>query len=122
LLALGTMAMPGAEELIEARVLVRPAYLAIFGSLTAYWGGRELRIRREFELLHLLGQPPNFRRASESTSSEALDRLRELDHAHHAFLVMEREASCAVYSSGLSAHPVTPLTEAAREMLLGAPD
>jgi hypothetical protein len=95
-----------AEPLFEwNRFLLRPIYLLVLGYMMAYWGGREIKLKRQLNLLKEVTGLANPRFGIEHTLGSVMKRLRafydaercllvwsDLGGADHQLLTVERDA------------------------------
>jgi len=70
------------------RFLLRPVYLLVLGYMMAYWGGRELRLKRRLSLLKEITQLSNPRFGVSQTVGSMLQRLQAFYDADFCSLVM----------------------------------
>ena len=69
------------------RFLLRPTYLFVLGYMMAYWGGREIRLKRELNLLREVSGLANPRFGLAHTLGSVMRRLRVFYEAENCLLV-----------------------------------
>lgn len=70
------------------RFLLRPVYLLTLGYMTAYWGGGEIRLKRQLSLLRGVTRLSNPRFDVGYTIGSMLLKLREFYDADHCLIVL----------------------------------
>jgi signal transduction histidine kinase len=70
------------------RFLLRPIYLLVLGYMMAYWGGREIRLKRRLSLLREMGTLSNPRAGVGHTAASVLARLQAFYDADDCSLVL----------------------------------
>ena len=106
-------------------LVTRPVFLLVLGYMTAYWGGRELLMRRRLRLLRDLAGAANPRLGIDHARDQGLHRVLEFFGAAACVLVTPRGASdeLVMYrldAGGRRALP-QPLTAQSAQALLGLP-
>jgi signal transduction histidine kinase len=93
------------------RFLLRPIYLFVLGYMMAYWGGRELTLKRELNLLRELSGLANPRFGLAYTLGSIMRRLRAFYGAESCLLVWSESREAGHYlltstrgDAGQSAH------------------
>jgi len=117
-------ARPGAKFDFDDLV-TRPVFLLVLGYMTAYWGGKELLMRRRLRLLRELAGAANPRLGIDHARDHGLYRVLEFFDATACVLVSPRAGSdeLVMYrldGGGRRALP-QPLTAQAAQALLGLP-
>jgi signal transduction histidine kinase len=74
------------------RIILRPVYLLALGYMIAFWGGHELRLKRQLLLLHNLSRVRNPRVGLEFTVVDGLRKLREFYGADHCVLITQKRS------------------------------
>ena len=80
---------PGARFEFD-ELVTRPVFLLVVGYMTAYWGGKELLMRRRLRLLRALAAVANPRLGIEHARDQGLQRLLEFFDASACVLVSAR--------------------------------
>ncbi|HET7361990.1 MAG TPA: histidine kinase [Burkholderiales bacterium] len=106
-------------------LVTRPVFLLVLGYMTAYWGGKELLMRRRLRLLRDLAAVANPRLGIDHARDQGLLRMLEAFDVSSCVLVSPRGTSneLVMYrldAGGRRALP-QPLTAEAAEALLGLP-
>jgi signal transduction histidine kinase len=105
--------------------LTRPVYLLILGYMMAYWGGKELSMRRRLRLLRDVGAIANPRLGAEHALEQSLRRVHEFFDARACVLVCPRAApgEFMMYriATGARRTLVEPLSAESAAPLLGLP-
>ena len=84
----GTLFAPPGDSFELNRTVIRTVYLLALGWMMAFWGGRELGLRRRLELLGSVGQEWNPRLGVERVIFSNLERLLAPLSAREALLVV----------------------------------
>lgn len=79
------------------RFLLRPIYLFVLGYMMAYWGGRELKLKRELNLLRELSGLANPRFGLAYTLDSIMRRLRAFYGAERCLLVWSELSEAGHY-------------------------
>ena len=79
------------------RFLLRPTYLLVLGYMMAYWGGREIRLKRQLSLLREVTGLSNPRLGVTHTLGAAMLRLRSFYDAETCMLVWSDEKTSNHY-------------------------
>jgi signal transduction histidine kinase len=106
-------------------LVTRPVFLLVLGYMTAYWGGKELLMRRRLRLLRDLAAAANPRLGIDHARDQGLHRVLEFFGAASCVLVSPRGTGneLVMYrldAGGRRALP-QPLTAEAAQALLGLP-
>ncbi len=112
---------PGARFDFD-ELVTRPVFLLVVGYMTAYWGGKELLMRRRLRLLRALAAVANPRLGIEHARDQGLQRLLEFFDASACVLVSAREPGdeLVMYrldAGGRSALPQRLTAESAHTLL-----
>lgn len=106
-------------------LVTRPVFLLVLGYMTAYWGGRELLMRRRLRLLRDLAEAANPRLGIDHARDQGLYRVLEFFDAASCVLVSPRGESRDLVMYRLDAGGrralAQPLTTQCAEALLGLP-
>ena len=88
-----------ANEFQLSRFLLRPVYLLVLGYMIAYWGGQELRLRRQLELLKDVTVTLNPRFGTHHLMGHVVRMLREFYGARVCLLLLSEQGtdSCLVF-------------------------
>ena len=88
-----------AHELQLSRFILRPAYLLVLGYMIADWGGQELKLRRQLELLKDVTVTLNPRFGTHHLMGHVIKRLREFYGARVCLLLLSEQStdSCLVF-------------------------
>ena len=70
------------------RFLLRPTYLLVLGYMMAYWGGREIRLKRRLSLLKEITTLSNTRLGVDQTAGSTLKQLQAFYDADDCSLVL----------------------------------
>ena len=90
-----------ADEFEFSRFLLRPLYLLVLGYMIAVWGGRELRLRRQLELLKDVTVTLNPRFGTNHLIVHVVRMLREFYEARACVLLADDgEDSCLLFRAG----------------------
>ena len=116
-------ARPGANDFDD--LVTRPVFLLVLGYMTAYWGGKELLMRRRLRVLRELASAANPRLGIDHARDQGLYRVLEFFDATACVLVSPRAGSDELVmhrldGGGRRAQP-QPLTTQAAQALLGLP-
>jgi signal transduction histidine kinase len=84
----GYATAPAGPDFELNRFLLRPVYLLVLGYMIAYWGGREIRLKRRLSLLKEITNLSNPRFDVGQTVGSMLRKLRALYDADDCSLVM----------------------------------
>ena len=79
------------------RFLLRPTYLLVLGYMMAYWGGREVRLKRQLSLLREVTALANPRLGVTHTLGSVTKRLLDFYDAETCMLVWSEEPSSKHY-------------------------
>lgn len=127
-LSLGMLATPWSGDFDLTRLMIRPVYLLTLGYMLAYWGGHEVRLKRQLLLLQAINHTRNPRLGVQITIADSLQRLREFYGADRCFLVTTNNAGkprYAMYASCAgddAARFDADISDAVGELLLAQPD
>ncbi len=88
ILIVGYLVIPTGHEFAWSRFLLRPIFLLVVGYLVAYWGGSELKLKRQLLLLKEIGSLSNPRFGVDRTVGYVMERLREFFGADACLIVM----------------------------------
>jgi len=106
-------------------LVTRPVFLLVLGYMTAYWGGKELLMRRRLRLLRDLAEAANPRLGIDHARDQGLHRLLEFFGARSCVLVSPRGESAELVMYRLDARGrralPQPLTAESAQALLGLP-
>jgi len=106
-------------------LVTRPVFLLVLGYMTAYWGGKELLMRRRLRLLRALAAVANPRLGIEHTRDQGLHRVLEFFGAASCVLVSPSGTGSELVMYRLDAGGrralAQPLTAEAAQALLGLP-
>ncbi|HEX7175526.1 MAG TPA: histidine kinase [Pyrinomonadaceae bacterium] len=112
------------NEFQLSRFLLRPVYLLVLGYMIAYWGGRELRLRRQLELLRDVTVTLNPRFGTHHLIGHVVKVLRDFYKARVCLLLLVEEGgdSCLLFRAeagvGGGAAPAERVpAEAVRDLL-----
>jgi len=84
----GYATAPAGPDFALNRFLLRPVYLLVLGYMMAYWGGREIRLKRRLSLLREMGTLSNPRAGVSHTAGSVLARLQAFYDADDCSLVL----------------------------------
>lgn len=124
----GYATAPAGRDFELNRFLLRPVYLLVLGYMMAYWGGREIRLKRRLSLLKEMGTHSNPRAGVSHTVGATLRRLQAFYDADDCSLVLRdpRRGGARLYrlARGRSAESVRGerLPPALERLLLSPPD
>ena len=116
--------MVEADDFQLSRFLIRPACLLALGYLIAYWGGQELQLRRQRELLKDVTVVLNPRFGAHHLISHVVNMLREFYDARVCLLILDEGGdSCLLFragagSAGGAAAPVERVSAASIRALM----
>lgn len=85
---IGYATAPHGEPFEINRFLLRPVYLLTLGYMTAYWGGGEIKLKRQLSLLRGVTRLSNPRFDVGYTIGSMLFRLREFYDADHCLILL----------------------------------
>lgn len=85
---IGYATTPHGDTFEVNRLLLRPVYLLTLGYMTAYWGGGEIRLKRQLGLLRGVTRLSNPRFDVGYTIGSMLLKLREFYDADHCLIVL----------------------------------
>lgn len=94
---IGYLTAASGEAFELNRFLLRPGYLLTFGYLVAYWGGREVLLKRKLEFLRNVNRLSNPRFGVDQTVRLTLEQLRNFYDAD-VCLVVAKGLNSASYS------------------------
>lgn len=83
----GYLSAPPEPDFEWNRFLLRPIYLLVLGYMMAYWGGSEIRLKRELDLLREVSGLANPRFGLTHTLDSVMRRLRAFYDAESCLLV-----------------------------------
>lgn len=123
----GVLSAAGSSDVELNRALIRPVYMLALGGMMAFWGGREIALRRRLLLLRELSRPWRPEMGVERALGANLERLREFFGARQCLLVLERppgtwKAHVAMRDARRGAHFPSEIDEASAQMLLALPE
>jgi len=110
------------------RFLLRPVYLLVLGYMMAYWGGREIRLKRRLSLLKEITRLSNPRFGVGYTLGSVLKRLRSFYDAERGVLIWSetqgRGHRLLTITRESAAEPVRPehIPETLAQLLRALPD
>jgi signal transduction histidine kinase len=92
---IGFLTAPGGHEFELNRFLLRPIYLFVLGYMMAYWGGYEIKLKRQLGLLKEVNTLANPRFGVDRTTGSLLARLCSFYSADACMLITMDAASGA---------------------------
>jgi len=122
----GFIFRPGPEDFELNRALIRPIYLVALGTLMAFWGGRELMLRRRLVFLRDIGRHWNPRLGADRALGANLERLLAFFDAAQCLLVVQKSPAAwityvAAQGARRAAHIATPIDESSASVLMTLP-
>ena len=128
-LIVGLVFAPDGREFELNRSLIRPVYMFTLGWMIAYWGGREIALRRRLMILQEIGSQWNPRLGVDRTIGVNLERLLDFFGAVECHLVLRRPTSPPTFFTYHTSNrkrprssPPDEITENAARVLLALPD
>ena len=117
----GFIAAPHEAHFEWNRFLLRPIYLLLLGYMIAYWGGSEIKLKRELNLLGEVSGLANPRFGLTHTLASVMRRLRDFYDAESCLLVWSESGAGAHYllTSARGAAGQTPHVEQVPAELAG---
>lgn len=111
------------------RYLIRTIYLFALGWMIAYWGGREMALKRRLTILQEIGSQWNPRIGVDRTISVNLERLLDFFGSAECILALRRPTNPPTYFTYTAStrrsprsSPPTEISESAASVLLALPD
>ncbi len=111
------------------RYLIRVIYLFALGWMIAYWGGREMALKRRLMILQEIGSQWNPRIGVDRTISVNLERLLDFFGSAECILAIRRPTNPATYFTYTAStrrsprsSPPSEISESAASVLLALPD
>jgi signal transduction histidine kinase len=128
-IVVGFLAAPAGQDFELNRSLIRPVYLFTFGWMMAYWGGRELALKRRLTILQEIGSQWNPRLGVDRTIALNLERLLDFFSAAECVLILRRPTNPPTYYTYQTAarknprsSPPSEISEGAASVLLALPE
>jgi len=120
---------PPEPEFELNRYLIRTIYLFVLGWMIAYWGGRELALRRRLTILQEIGSQWNPRLGVDRTIGVNLERLLDFFGVAECILVLRRPANPPAFFTYTSTNrktprssPPTEVSDSVADVLLALPE
>ena len=113
---------PPEPEFELNRYLIRTIYLFTLGWMIAYWGGRELALRRRLTILQEIGSQWNPRLGVDRTVALNLERLLDFFAVAECILVLRRPTNPPTFYTYTASNRKTPRSAAPTEISEGAAD
>ena len=120
---------PPEPEFELNRYLIRTIYLFVLGWMIAYWGGREIALRRRLTILQEIGSQWNPRLGVDRTIALNLERLLDFFQAAESILVLRRPTNPPGFFTYTASNrkaprssPPTEISDSAAGVLLALPD
>ena len=128
-LIVGFFFAPPEPEFELNRYLIRTIYLFVLGWMIAYWGGREIALRRRLTILQEIGSQWNPRLGVDRTISVNLERVLDFFAAAECVLVLRRPTNPPTYYTYTASNrksprsaPPSEISDVAARVLLALPD
>ena len=128
-LVVGFFFAPAEPDFELNRYLIRTVYLFVLGWMIAYWGGREIALKRRLTILQEIGSQWNPRLGVDRTISVNLERLLDFFGAAECILVLRRPTTQPSYFTYTVSNrkaprssPPSEISENAANVLLALPD
>jgi signal transduction histidine kinase len=125
----GFLFAPSGAEFELNRYLIRTVYLFALGWMIAFWGGRELSLKRRLTILQEIGSQWNPRLGVDRTIFLNLERVLDFFDAAECILVLRRPTNPPTYYTYTASNRKSPRTsvpseisEGAASVLLSLPD
>jgi signal transduction histidine kinase len=120
---------PPEPEFELNRYLIRTMYLFAFGWMIAYWGGREIALKRRLTILQEIGSQWNPRIGVDRTIAVNLERLLDFFGSAECILALRRPTNPPAYFTYAAstrrtprAAPPSEISESAANVLLALPE
>jgi signal transduction histidine kinase len=113
---------PPEPEFELNRYLIRTIYLFALGWMIAYWGGREIALRRRLTILQEIGSQWNPRLGVDRTIALNLERLLDFFSVAECILVLRRPTNPPTFYTYTATNRKTPRSSAPTEISEGAAD
>jgi signal transduction histidine kinase len=120
---------PPEPEFELNRYLIRTVYLFALGWMIAYWGGREIALKRRLTILQEIGSQWNPRLGVDRTIAVNLERVLDFFNAAECILVLRRPTNPPAFFTYTATNrkkplssPPTEISESAADVLLALPD
>ena len=84
----GYATAPGGNQFELNRFLLRPVYLTVLGYMMAYWGGREIKLKRRLSLLREIVKLSNPRFGVSYTIGSMLQKIQKFYDADACLLIL----------------------------------
>jgi signal transduction histidine kinase len=111
------------------RYLIRTIYLFALGWMIAYWGGREIALKRRLTILQEIGSQWNPRLGVDRTIAVNLERVLDFFNALECVLVLRRPSNPPSYFTYTASNrksprssPPSEISESAAAVLLSLPE
>ena len=124
----GYATAPGGSHFELNRFLLRPVYMMVLGYMMAYWGGREIKLKRRLSLLREIIKLSNPRFGVSHTIGSMLEKVRKFYNADACLFILidpvYKDTRLFRLTREQSAEGVRPerLPEKFEQLLLSFPD